>query len=141
MDANEPFWKYFTRATVTGWLKKTKEGRNLLQSIVAWALRRRLAQERRVLIVLRRLGNYPGAEVYCEPGATVKFLELPDVPDDAELGKYVEALIKAKLPKKWREIVELPSARIHAEVFRGISAEEALVHAKTLELLEELKTI
>ncbi len=117
----------FDKKSVTAWLKKTPDGRKLLQGIVAWALRRRLAQERRVLIVLRRLGKYPGAEVYCEPGASVKVIELPDLPDDDPIIEpLIEGLIREKLPQSWRGMVELPARRKSSEVFRAYPPERFL---------------
>ena len=136
-----------TAKGLRAWLKGTDEGQAILRDAAAEFLQEkcRACQNMRpfprVLIVLRRLGAHPGAEVYAEEGVTVRFMELPDVADDGCLGELVERLIAAKLPKSWLPMTELPAKRIKSEVFRGITAEKALGASRVAAVLKQLQEL
>ena len=93
----------------------------------------------KVLVVLRRLGNHAGAEVYAESGTNIRLLELPDVPDEAGFEELTERLILARLPRNWQGILNLPAKQIQSDVFRGVSVEEALRFQEELQLIRELR--
>jgi len=113
------------------WLRDTTQGQGILAKATEKFLEARCRECQdirpypKVLVVMRRLGNHAGAEVYAEEGISLRFMELPDVPDDAEFGRLAEELIELKLPRNWRHMVQLPSKRIQSEVFRGVSVAEA----------------
>ena len=127
------------------WMKGATEGRAMFKELAAESLEEkcRACQQIRsgpkVLVVLRRLGNHPGAEVYAEDGVSIRFLELPDVPDDGEFGLLIEQLVEAKLPKSWRCLLQLPAKRIQGEVFRAVTLAEAVRHEETLGLIREMR--
>ena len=93
----------------------------------------------KVLVVLRRLGRFPGAEVYAEEGVSVRFLEMPDVSSDGAIGRWVEELIEVKLPRNWRHLAGIPVKRISSEVFRGMSLDEVLRHTERGVALKEIR--
>lgn len=126
------------------WLKGSEQGRELLGELTEEAFEKVLEDKCRscenirpypkVLVVLRRLGRFPGVEVYTEEGVAVRFLELPDTDLD------LEELIEVRLPRNWRHLVGLPAKRIHSEVFRGMSLVEALRHTERYVALREIRT-
>lgn len=136
-----------TSQGLRAWFKGTVEGRELLRELTEEAFEGRLEEKCRacqklrpypkVLVVLRRLGQFPGAEVYTEEGVTVRFLELPDVSSHLSL---LEELIEVRLPRNWRHMVWLPAKRIHGEVFRGMSLAESLRHTERGVALKEIRT-
>lgn len=137
-----------TPGTLRAWLRDTTDGQAIFAGLAEDFLERkcRACQNIRpypkVLVVLRRIGDKPGAEVYAEEGVNLRFLELPDIPDtDAEYAKMTEELIELKLPKNWRPLVQLPERRIHREVFRGVGIGEALDNLITLGQVEALGVI
>ncbi len=93
----------------------------------------------KVLVVLRRLGQFPGAEVYTEDGVSVRFLEMPDASGDGEIGRLTEELIEVSLPKNWRHLVGLPAKRIFRDVFRGVSLAEWLRYTELREAIREIR--
>jgi len=135
-----------TPGTLRAWLRDTTDGQAIFAGLAEDFLERkcRACQNIRpypkVLVVLRRIGDKPGAEVYAEEGVTIRFLELPDIPDtDAEFARMTEELIELKLPKNWRPMVQLPSGRIHAEVFRGVDVGKAYDNLIELGQVEALR--
>jgi ribosomal protein L36 len=126
------------------WIKGTTEGRAILREMASELLEEKcracqmIGRNQRVLVVLRRLGNYPGAEVYAEDGVTVRFVELPDIPDDGEFAGLTEQLIEVELPKNWKQMVSLPARRIQSDVWRGITVERALERHEDLMLIRAL---
>jgi len=137
-----------TQQAVRAWLKGTEQGRALLARLTGEAFEEALNAKcracenirpyPRVLIVLRRLGNYPGSEAYVDEGVSVRLVELPEISDRAEADGLVEEWIAERVPKSWRHLVRLPARRIHSEVFRGVSLAETLRYG---ELLDDIKTI
>ena len=83
----------------------------------------------KVLVVLRRLGWYPGAEVYAEEGVLVRLLELPEIPDVADLAPLTEKYVESQLPWSWRRVMAVRARQIHSEVYRGVSLEDAAGYA------------
>ena len=138
-----------TPRTLRAWLRDTAEGKAIFAGLAEDFLERkcRACQNIRpypkVLVVLRRIGDKPGAEVYAEEGVTTRFLELPDIPDaDAEFARMTEELIALKIPKGWRHLIQLPARRIQSEVYRGVSIGKAygsLVELGQVESLQEMK--
>ena len=133
-----------TTKGLKAWLRGSEEGRRLFAELASEFLEMRCrdCQERRpfpkVLIVLRRLGLYPGAEVYAEKGVLTRFVEMPDLPDDGTLGPMLEEFIEASLPRNWRHMTGLPSKRIHGDVFRGLSVEEMASFADCADCIREI---
>ena len=141
-------------STVLGlrsWLKGSAEGKALLSELTQKAFEEREEAKCRacenmrpypkVLVVLRRLGQFPGVEVHAEEGVSIRLLELPDVSSDGEIGKRVEELIETRLPRSWRHLSGLPAKRIAREVFRGMSLVEALRHVERGVALKEIQDI
>ncbi len=136
-----------TSQGLRAWLKGSVEGKTLLSELTEEAFEERLEEKCRscqsirpypkVLVVLRRLGRFAGAEVYTEEGTTVRFLELPDVSE--QNGAALEELIEVSLPRNWRHMVGLPSKRIHSEVFRGVALQEAFRHTERGVALKEIR--
>lgn len=128
------------------WLEGATQGRALLGILTAEALAKHLGERCRkchnmrpypkALIVLRRLGEYPGAEVYAEEGVLVRFVELPEMSDER-----VDEFIELRLPRNWRHLMGLPAKRIHSDVFRGMTLQECLRHTERAVALREIRTI
>jgi hypothetical protein len=128
------------------WLKGSTEGRGILNEVVDALLEEKcrecqlaLCRNQRVLVVLRRLGFRHGAEVYAENGVTVRMIELPDIPDDAEFVEGIEELVKLELPKTWQGIMDVPSRQVKSDVFRGITVEQALEFSRDREVILAIK--
>lgn len=126
------------------WLTQTDEGRALLASLTDECLeeRCRACQEGwlaipRVLVVLRRLGRYPGAEVYQTNGVTVRLEELVDTQDDAELERLADELLEVQLPRTWQSVAQY--GRRKSMVFTSLSAERRIRSLEELETIRELK--
>jgi len=85
---------------------------------------------------VRRLGRYPGVEVYREKGVNVWLEELVDSQDDPAIERLVDDLLVAQLPRNWKHLVDCRSDSI---VFTGLTAERQMESLITLELLRELK--
>lgn len=141
-------------STVQGlrvWLKGSTEGKALLRELTDKAFEERVEEKCRtcenmrpypkVLVVLRRLGRHPGAEVYTEDGVSVRFLELPDVSSDEASGRLAEELIEVRLPRNWRHMTGLPAKRISSGVFRGVPLTEALRHSERGAALKEIRNV
>jgi hypothetical protein len=134
-----------TTKGLRAWLRGTTEGRATLNRMAKEFLegRCRTCQKIRpypkVLVVLRRIGDLPGAEVYAEEGVNLRFLELPDIPDDGDFVELTERLIELELPRNWRRLVNLPVKRIHRETFRGVTISEAIRYEEDLRLIRLIK--
>ena len=140
-----------TAQGLRSWLKGSTEGRALLRELTEEAIEERLEAKCRacesirpypkVLVVLRRLGRFPGVEVYTEEGVSLRFLELPDIPATAKAEILAEEYIELMLSKNWRRLMDLPARRIHRTLFRGISLTEWLRYAELGEAIEEIRTM
>lgn len=140
-----------TALGLRAWLKGTVQGRELLGMLTKEAIEE--AQEEKcracenirpypkVLVVLRRLGRFPGAQVYAEEGVTIRFLELPDVSAEGKIGILVEELIELRLPRNWRHLMDLSANRITIQVFRGMTLQESLQHTERAVALREIREI
>ena len=131
------------------WLKHTEDGQRFLDRLTKEALEKRCRQWQRehqprpkVLIVLRRLGRYPGVEVYAEREVSILFHELVETENNPKLEILADEMLALQVPRSWRHL--LPDYRFHdvslyqpvrGEVFRGLTIEY------TLEALEELRTL
>ena len=120
--------------TVTGlraWLSGTDAGRLLFSDLASSFLESKCrACEKvrpypKVLVVLRRIGSRPGAEVYAERGVSTRFLEMPDIPDDGDFVAWTEGLMEIELPRSWKHMIALPRRQVSSEVFRGVTLGEA----------------
>lgn len=131
------------------WLKGSKQGRALRRELTEKASEEKTEAKCRAcqnirpypkcLIVLRRLGTFPGVEVYTEPGTSVRLLELPEVRGDTpEIERLIEDMTGLKLPKNWRHMLNLPVKRIRSEVYRGIPLAEALRYVELGEAISEI---
>ncbi len=137
-----------TQVAVRAWLKGSTEGRDLLhrmtQRLVEEAVEEkcRVCQQAhpypRVLVVLRRLGNHPGVEVYSGPGVLVHIEELPDAPGTAACDLLLEQVLEIRLPKTWRWLLETRARRIHSGVFRAVSLDEWLYYLERAEVFRGL---
>ncbi|WP_455387600.1 hypothetical protein [Petrachloros mirabilis] len=131
-----------TARGLRAWLRDTDEGRRIVTESYSEALETkcRLCEIGcpfpKVLVVLRRLGNYAGAEIYAEKGCLIKTLEMPDVPEEWPMA---EEWIEVNLPKHWRHMVALPAKRIESEVFRGLHVFEAACYEEQARWLDELR--
>jgi hypothetical protein len=133
------------------WLKGSVQGRELLGELTDKAFKEGMEDKCRacenirpypkVLVVLRRLGRFPGAEVYAEEGVSIRFVEMPDVPSDGEIGTLVEELIEVSVPRSWRYMIGLPAKRIVRDVFRGMSLVELLRHHERKLALKEIRLL
>lgn len=137
-------------ARTIAWLRDTKRGQTILrkasEKLVEQAVKERLEAECRtcqqlgsppkVLVVVRRLGGWPGVEVFWEPGVMVRCEELVDSENDAELEVLCETLLRLQLPKPWKHLVD---CRSDSMVFWGLSAEGRLEALDTLRVLREYK--
>ena len=123
------------------WLRGSDEGRRLCAELASEAMEKRcracqeIAACPKVLVVLRRLGLYPGAEVYAEKGCTVRMMEMPDVSEGGLLDEWIES----RLPRNWRHMTGLPSRRIDSEVFRGQSLQEVANYMGMAEAIREIQ--
>ncbi len=146
-----------TQAAVRAWLNGSTEGRSLLAALTREALEDvmlakceacqamwphpktllKRGQFSKVLVVLRRLGRFPGAEVYSEDGVVVRMLELPEM--SACVEARAEELIAIRLPRTWRHMLALPAKRITCDVFRGISLTETLRYLEEQNALRDLQ--
>jgi len=130
-------------------LKETQQGQALLGLLTKEAIEEEQEEKCRacqairpfpkVLVVLRRLGNYPGAEVYAEEGVSVRFLELPEMSAEGEIGKLAEEFIEVSVPRSWRHLVGLPAKRIRRDVFRGVSLSETVRYQEDAEAIREIR--
>ncbi len=142
-------------STVQGlraWLKGSEQGRALLGELTRESFDYEIETKCRacenirpypkVLVVLRRLGFYPGAEVYAEEGVSVRFLELPNISNEnAEMAAAAEDYIEAQLPKSWRYLMGLPAKQIQSEVFRGLMLSELVRSAEDLDVLKVIRQL
>ncbi len=138
-----------TPSGLRSWLKGSEQGRALLASLIEEALEKTMEAKCRacenirpypkVLVVLRRLGRFPGADVYVEEGVSVRLVELPELSDGSEVMRLAEELLALRLPKSWRYLIGLPAKRIQSEVFRGVSLEETLRYGELLTDIESLR--
>ena len=138
-----------TPTAIRAWLKGTENGRALLAMLTAESLETSLTAKCRecesirpypkVLVVLRKLGRFPGAEVYTEEGASVRLLEMPDVSSNDNAGRLVEEYMELKLPKSWQGLMGLAAKRIQSEVFRGVSLSDTLRYSELRADIETLR--
>lgn len=127
------------------WLRGSEEGQTLFRELASGFLEEKcracqqIRPSRKVLVVLRRLGCFPGAEVYAETGVHVRVLELPDVPDDGPFTEWTERLMELDLPKSWKHILWVPERQVKRDVFRGVTVEKALRFHEELMLIRALR--
>jgi hypothetical protein len=127
------------------WLRGSAEGRAILREMCEEFLEEkcRECQQMRpfpkVLVVMRRLGRFPGAQVYVQEGVTVRMVEMPDVPDTEACEPRFEELLEWMLPKSWRSLLGLRARRIQSEVFRGVGLAEYLRQSCRLDVVRELE--
>ena len=133
-----------TAGQLRRWLRDTVPGRTLVKELAKDFLEkecRRCERRRpypRVLVVIRRLGYKPGAEVFYEKGITVRLEELVDSQGDASIELLVEKLLLAQLPRSWKH---LPNCRSESMVFSGLTATRRIESLEILKLIRELKEI
>lgn len=126
------------------WLLETEWGRKIVRDAAKKFLEdscRKCQQLRpypKVLVVARRLGLYPGFEVFREPGVNVRMEEMIDIPDIADVGGIADELLIAQLPRPWKRLVECDACYRAGEVFRGITAERQIESILGLRWLREL---
>ena len=141
MGTTKP-WIPRTLARLRVWLAGSEDGQRLVRECSAKFFEEKCrACEKgipvpRVLVVVRRLGRYPGVEVYREKGVNVWLEELVDSQDDPAIERLVDDLLVAQLPRNWKHLVDCRSDSI---VFTGLTAERQMESLITLELLRELK--
>jgi hypothetical protein len=132
-----------TPNALKAWFRDTEEGRMIIQPLLKGSVEAhcRVCQtmpvKPRVLAVLRRLGRFPGVEIYSERGANVKIVELPDFPDDLAM----EELLESYLPRPWKHMAYVPMRDVQSGVFRGISIENALEFEEALRWVSGLRRI
>src|SRR3972149_2088386 len=114
-----------TLGQLSVWLRDTDAGREILRRCYEQALEEKCsACEKgipipRVLVVLRRLGHYPGVEVYRETGVNLRLEELVDSEDDPAVELLIDDLLRAQLPQNWKHMVD---CRCDSIVFTGLTA-------------------
>lgn len=132
---------------IRAWLKGTAEGKKLVEELTQRAFEERHEEKcracletrlfYRVLVVMRRLGEHPGVEVYSDPGVRVKVVELPNVESDVkEIEPLLRQLLVNRLPKYWRDLVLNQSeAKLVGYPWHGNTAERILEIQRQLNAL------
>ena len=144
LEQNEPSFPR-TPGQLLVWLRDTDRGRALIREAASGFLEeacrkcQRVRPYPKVLVVVRRLGFRPGAEVFYEKGVTVKCVELVDSEGDPATEILVEKLLIQQLPKPWKPLV---ACRSDSQVFTGLTAERKLRFFELrqwLRLMDEFK--
>ncbi len=132
---------------VRAWLRDTDTGRKILREAAKGFLGdtcrncQRLRPYPRVLVVLKRFGGigYVGAEVFHEPGTTVRIEEMIGIDalpcrDRTRLDALLEDLLYAQLPRSWKHLTRCRSVE---GVYRGITAERRIKGLIEMGLIRE----
>ena len=141
-EHDEPTISPETAGRLRDWLLTTEWGRKIVQEAAKKFLEKecRKCEQRRpypkVLVVARRLGLYPGFEVFQEPGVNVRMEEMIDTFGSADLELRAEELLIAKLPRPWKRLMDCNARYRDGEVFRGLGWDDSDV---MIQCLRELK--
>jgi len=129
------------------WLKGSTAGREIVRKLITEDLEelcRRCQKEfkpnPRVLVVVRSLGRYPGAEVFHDRGVNLRVEELVATEDDTEGDLFAERLLLAQLPKGWSRWVGGLWARQSTSIaYTGQTVSQRIECLEVKRTLRELK--
>ena len=137
-----------TITQLKSWLRGSTEGKQVIADLTAESLEEKCRQcetairpKPKVLVVAKRLGLHPGAEVYAERGVSVRLEEMFDTEDDSMLELGAEEALAIRLPRPWQHLlcgVE-PQQPTRGIVFSGMSAQQYVKYLEVKRVLREMK--